>query len=594
MTDDHVADFGAATLQRIDLLLGELDALSTAYKQRLQASTRLERRELPDPIPGLHDFVVSIKGTRNSVQRVLKARAAASRDVHGHHDDDFAREERDSKDKAVIMGCGLSTHQAQWDAIKRTHGLLAFRRRFSGKGGKLGPTIDAVVQNGTEWIKVSIVTEKKLLYQMAQEGWHPEDSDDDEDSDDSDDEDSGIAIIKTTKQLVRAARLNRCNTRTPQIRLVLPNIAARRLDAIDKILNRTRRLGRSNKGEADVHITIDCADSAFLQQPIPPLDQAFAHMFRDTNQDRLTSTLNLELTIILSLVSDIAHSEIEPQPWFSRQTLSILEDESHAPGVRLKSVYEALRGRRLECTQEVAREVRNVVNDLATETTKTRTCIFFGRESMLEGFDAPRKPPTACANGHGQSDIIHDDSGREAQRVSLVSGLQKLSQYPVPEDLQLPIQVVGEDEFNHREYATLIEAGKLPPVAEQVWVKLDRSYNRSCHLWGWLQDITTISANNLNARLIDATVDKVRSYIICSYWQDLEVLWRLRPLFKEMSNELTNCRNAPVALSLDQDCTLPHLLSASTLRSLVLRTSGSRLRMRSTSGKKPGQRKRNR
>lgn len=510
MVDDHVAELGTATLQRIDILFGELDALGTAWKQRLQASTRLERRELPDPIPGLHDFVVAIKGSRNSVHRVLNSRAAASRAPGAHHDD-FATEDRDNKHKATIEGCGLNTHQAQWDAIKRTHGLLSFRRRFGAKRDKLGPTIDAVVQNGTEWLKVSIVTEKKLLYQLAQEGWHPEDSSGDEGSEDSEDEESGVVIIKTTKQLVRAARLNRCNTRTPQIRLVLPNITIGRIDAIDKIVKRIRGLGISRKGETDVQVTVDCADSTFWKMPIPPLDQAFAQLFRDTNRDRLTSTLNLELTLILSLVSDIAHSKIEPQPWFSRQTLSIIEDESHAPGVRLKGVYEALRGRRLECTQEVAREVRNVINDIATETTKARACIFFGRKSMLEGFDDPRKPYAASLNGSLQSDDTRDDSEREAERVSLVSRLRKLSQYPVPDDLQLPIEIVGENEFNHQEHEALIEAGKLPPVAERVWAKLDRSYNRSCHLWGWIQDITTISANSLNTRLIDATVDKVCS-----------------------------------------------------------------------------------
>lgn len=503
MTDNHVQDLGSATLNRIQVLLDELDALSTAWKQRLEASTKLERRELPDPIPGLHEFVVSIKGARNSVQRVLKTRAATCAHHDKDLDDNFASEERDNKDKLTIEGCGLITHQSQWDVIKRTHGLLSFRRRFSGKNGKLGPTIDAVVQNGTEWIKVSIINERKLLYQMAQEGWHPEDSSEDEDDhDDSDDENSGIGIIKTAKELVRAARLNRCNTRTPHIRLVLPNITEGRVDAIDKILSKTRGLGTSRTGEADVQIIIECADSAFLQMPVPPLDQAFAQLFRDTNRDRLTSTLNLELTLILSLVSDIAHSEIKPQPWFSRQTLSIIEDEAHAPGVRLEGVYEALRSRRLECTQEVAREARNVVNDIATEETKLRTCILFGRDNLLEAFDAPPKSPSTSVNGQG-------DNEREAERIRLVSAFRKLSRYPVPEDLQLPIKIVGEDEFNHQEYSALIEAGKLPPVAARVWAKLDRSYNRSCHLWGWLQDITTVSANSLNTRLIDAIVDKV-------------------------------------------------------------------------------------
>lgn len=229
--DDRVTVLGRTTIDRIDALIGELDGLNAAWKRRITASTRLERRELADPLPGLHDFLTSVKGTKNSVQRILKARAGPQPEVDDG-DDAISREERDNKDIAVIMGCGLNSHQEQWDAIKRAHGLLALRRRFSGKASELGQTIDAVVENGTEWIKVSIVTEKKLIYQMAQEGWHPDDSE--EDSDSSDDEDTGIGIVKVTTQLVKAARLNRCNTRIPRIRLVLPNLTEGRVKAIDK------------------------------------------------------------------------------------------------------------------------------------------------------------------------------------------------------------------------------------------------------------------------------------------------------------------------------------------------------------------------
>lgn len=508
---DDVSLLAQTTIQQIDSLIGELDALYAAYKHRLETLTRLERKELPDPIPGLHDFMVSVKGTKNSVKRLLKARTAALR--AGTAGSDAAdSQERDNKDRGVILGCGLATHREQWDVMKRAHGLLSFRRRFAGKGGKLGPTIDAVVENGTEWLKVSNLTDKKLLYQMAQEGWHPDDSSEGEDSDASDsDDNSGIAIIKTTKQLVQAARLNRCNTRIPRIHIVLPNLTKGRVEAIDKILDKTRGLGISTRQEGDVEIVVDCADSSFLRNPVPSLEQAFASMFRDTNLDRLTRVLNMELTIILSLLSDIAHSETEGKEWHSRQTLSHIDDEKHAPGARLKTVYSALRGRRLECTQEVAREVRNVVDDLGTETTRARTMVFFGRKDMRDGFDVPRRRDVHQTNGNGDGACGADDVEREAERRTLVSRFRELSKYPVPDDLQLPIQIVGEEEFNHRDYRKLIEDEKLPPVAADVWAKLDRSYNRSCHLWGWLQDITTVSANNLNTRLIDATVDKVRS-----------------------------------------------------------------------------------
>lgn len=470
VNEDPVAVLGQATLQRIDTLSDELDGLNAAWKQRLQRLTRLERKELPDPIPGLHDFTVAVKGTANSVRRLLRDRDVAKGNLD--LDDEIAREELDTKDKIKIENCGLIPHQVLWDAIKRTHGLLAFRRRFSGTDGKLGPTIDAVVENGVEWFKVLTVNEKKLHIQMAEEGWHPDDSSDDS-SDESDDEDSGIQLIKITNELVKAARLNRCNTRIPRIRLVLPNLTQGRAKAIDKLLDRTRALGTSNREEGDVEVLIDCANSDFMKKPIPPLEQVFENMFRDTAQDRLTSTLNLELTIILSLVSDIAHDEVQPQEWYSRQTLSHIEDELHAPGVRLQGVYSALRGRRLECTREIAREVRNVVDDLGTDTTKARTMLWFGRRSMKEGFDTPRSQlavPCSDQNGSTKSEVAEGD----AERERLVSELRKLSKYPVPEDLQLPIQIVGEDEFDHENYHALIEAGKLPPVAAQVWEKLDR------------------------------------------------------------------------------------------------------------------------
>lgn len=499
---DHVVNLGRATLESIRVLIGELDALSAAYKQRLANATKLERRELADPLPGIHEFVTSIRGTGNSVQRVLKAREGTRSSLFV----DQSPEERDKKDTAIIQGCGLNPHQEQWDAIKRTHGLMAFRRRFSGNTAELGTTVDAVVENGTEWVKVSVVTEKKLVYQMAQEGWNPDDSTDEE-PDESDSENTGIGIVKIASQLVKAARSNRCNTRIPRVRLVLPNITEGRIEAIDRLLNRIRSLGPSKKQEGNVEILVDCSNSKFLETPIPPLETAFANMFRDTNLDRLTTTVNLELTILLSLASDIAHAAVEPKEWYSMQTLSHLEDEVHAPGERLQVVYKALRGRRLECTYEVAREFCNIVDDLGTDTTKARAAIMFGWKHVQEGLQLLRHSQSPHSNGRGA--VTTGDQSSHAEPKKPIGDWRELSIYPVPDDLQFPILVIGEDTFDDKDYASLIKAGKLPPVAGKVWEKLDRPYNRSCHLWGWMQDITTVSANSLNTRLVDATVDKV-------------------------------------------------------------------------------------
>lgn len=571
---DHVVTLGRSTLEGIQALIEELDALSAAYKQKLANATKLERRELADPLPGIHEFVTSVKGTGNSVQRILKARES----IQASGVDDQSREERDKKDIAIIQGCGLNSHREQWDAIKRTHGLMAFRRRFNGNSAKLGTTVDAVVENGTEWVKVSVVTEKKLIYQMAQEGWNPDDSTDEE-SDESDGENTGIGIVKTASQLVKAARSNRCNTRIPRVRLVLPNLEEGRIEAIDKLLARIRSLGASRKQEGNVEILVDCSNSEFLESPIPPLETAFANMFRDTNLDRLTPTVNLELTILLSLASDIAHAEIEPKEWYSMQTMSHLEDEAHAPGARLQVVYSALKGRRLECTHEVAREFCNIVDDLGTETTKERAAIMFGWKHVQEGIQTLRHSQTPPSNGSGDNAVTTGDQPNPAEPKKLIEEWRKLSIYPVPEDLQFPIRVIGEDIFDDKDYASLIEAGKLPPVASKVWEKLDRPYNRSCHLWGWMQDITTVSANSLNTRLVDATVDKVSLHCVMGGRQ-------------HCAPELTMLsRDEPAPWKLGPGCTSHRLLSVSIPQSRARPTNGTRSRMRSTSGRKRGPRK---
>jgi hypothetical protein len=570
---DHVVTLGRATLESIQALIGELDALSAAYKQRLANATKLERRELADPLPGIHEFVTSVRGTGNSVQRVLKAREG----IHLSGSDDQSREERNKKDTAIIQGCGLGPHLEQWDAIKRTHGLMAFRRRFSGNTSKLGTTVDAVVENGTEWVKVSVVTEKKLIYQMAQEGWNPDDSTD-EDSDASDGENTGIGIVKTASQLVKAARSNRCNTRIPRVRLALPNLTEGRIEAIDKLLNRIRCLGTSKKQEGDVEIIVDCSNSKFLETPIPPLAMAFANMFRDTNLDRLTTIVNLELTILLSLASDIAHAVVEPKEWYSMQTLSHLEDEAHAPGERLQIVYNALRGRRLECTYEVAREFCNIVDDLGTDTTKIRAAIMFGWKDIQEGIQILRHSQSPRSNGSGHDEVATDNQSTHAAPKNQLDGWRQLSTYPVPDDLQFPILMIGEDGFDDKDYASLIEAGKLPPVASKVWEKLDRPYNRSCHLWGWMQDITTVSANSLNTRLVDATVDKVSLLTMGSWLHCVPEL-------------IVLARNAQAPWKLGLGCTSQHLPSVSTPQSHVRPTNGTRSKTPSTRGRKRGRRR---
>lgn len=510
--EDSIAALARSTLESVDALLAEIAALNEAYRDRRAAATRLERRDLPVDLPGLNDLTASSRGLKNPLEKVVRARSgdsilAGARRDEDEEEEERHREERDRKDMIVLSSVANHPGSQRWDAIKRCRGLAALRRQFpldnSSSDGKtasrLSPTVDAVVENGAEWLKVCIFTERKLIRQMAEEGWHPDDSDDTEsDSDDpgsdGDGDVDGSSLLGMATQLVKAARLNRCRGRPPRVRIFLPNVTESSAPEIDRLLAKVRRAGapktRGRGGGAErraVEVLVDCAESAFARTPVPPLETAFANLLHSNTQtEGLTQTLNVELTLLISLVSDITHGRVDVQPWFGTQVLSHIRDEEHAPGARLADLYAAIGGRTLICTREVANEFNSVIKDLGTPTTQARAAILLGK-------------------GEGGDDNRVSLDGRD-----LRARLRTLSIYPVPDDLQLPIRV---NEFcaSKGNVEALIQTGELPVVARHVFDKLDRQYHRSCYLYGWTRGITTVSANSLTVQQIYAVASELEA-----------------------------------------------------------------------------------
>ncbi|KAK7757456.1 hypothetical protein SLS62_000471 [Diatrype stigma] len=488
--EDDVVKLAQATLQKVDALLGEIAALNEAYRDRRETATKLERRDMPVDLPGLNDLIASSRGLRNPLEKVVRARSTIGSPGLSCVEDEQQRDERDRKDMIILSSVGSHPGEQRWDAIKRCHGLVALRRQFplGSSSKRLSPAVDAVVQNGAEWLKVSILNERKLIRQMAEEGWHPDDSEDESPagSDDDDaDEGNATSIVGITAQLVRAARLNRCRSAPPRVRIYLPNIVEGSSAEVDKLLGKVRRAGVAKGHQRPVEVIVDCADSAFARTPVPPLETAFANLFRNTQLDRLTPTLNLELTLLISLVSDITHGRIEVKPWYGTQVISHIKDEEHAPGTRLRDLYAAVGSRHLVCTKDVMTEFSNVIEDLGTPATKERAAILLGST--------------------GEGGTVSSESSDE-----LRSKFRELSVYPVPDGLQLPIRAVSAGDFDasRESVDAMIEAGKLPEVARHVFDKLDRQYHRSCYLYGWANGITTVSANSLTVQQIYAVINE--------------------------------------------------------------------------------------
>ena len=91
--------------------------------------------------------------------------------------------------------------------------------------------VDIVAKDGLEWMKVSLITNHRMLMDKAREGWVGSSSEDsDEEGSDAgsgtkkeeDDPDSGIPIVKMSEALVQAAKEVRIRTKNPQVRLLPP------------------------------------------------------------------------------------------------------------------------------------------------------------------------------------------------------------------------------------------------------------------------------------------------------------------------------------------------------------------------------------
>ncbi|KAI2789852.1 hypothetical protein POX_d05350 [Penicillium oxalicum] len=441
-----------------------------------------------------------------------KGQKSQSRAAEGDSDEDEAA--RDDDESTVEMrlmhalrSSNLPFYQAVWDIAKGTCcGLSAMGKRFYWDaparrsedelktarrqgGGEKQPNkdkrksvfIDIVADDGEEWVKVSTMSESRLLFEMAKKGWE-RDSDecssdagsdgrprrtvlrnfDGSDCDEDEDEDE-LELIKLARDMRRAADATRLRYKHPRLRVVLSKIQEGNVPEIDDIIRDMRSYG----------VTIECQDA--LSKPSNMQKPDLSHLLPQPFK-RFTEILNVDCTLLLALVSDLSHTkEIPPSPSFHRAILRQIEVEKQQPLLQTE-LWPAMGDHELVCTNEAAVRMREIVQLIGTETEKERTGIMMG--------DAP----------YGVLD-----------RESAIQKFQELSDWKVPLDWKIPIKVVDAQPV----IAAAEAEGTLPPVAEHVARGLS-DINHSVFMYGWATGMTTISSNRTIDKQIEATVEKNR------------------------------------------------------------------------------------
>ncbi|KAF3358861.1 hypothetical protein VDGD_09333 [Verticillium dahliae] len=467
---------------RISTLIDELQQLKEVVDQRPVVGSK----PLPwnQAITGLGVFERLVLSEKRNVDNMLKLCQTAQ-------DDDTDLEVLNNKLRTKLDACNYKFHDLVWSTAKKCHNLVGLRRDFSRTPANRKTDtviVDAVVSGGAEWIKVVNTTERRLFYEMTDAGW---DWDDDEDTDPDepplpDGSENDIEVARFARQLVAAASITYHDYRRPTVRMLLTRIREGENHHVDRLLNYIRTFG----GEIDLTLETASDTSGLLSQPTPSIEDALSHLVITEPFKDFTTTLNVDCSVFMALASDFSHMAIGPDSDLLRSAQHLIDarDEVENGPRLLTTMYPAITGRDLVCTQDAADTFLKIAYDIGTESEVARARILF---------EASQDAPV-------------DADAREADCKRRLDELRKLSCYAVPDDLRLPIRTVGTITWDKAQ--KLVEAHELPEVALVVGQKGSglNAMNVSSFLYGWKAHLTTITSNWEAAKRLKTVIEANR------------------------------------------------------------------------------------
>ena len=438
----------------------------------------------------------------DELQRLQQASESASRPVRGLNS--LLRVQQRALDKVVQkkqnLDSGISAAQYfgmksccwddKWAVVKKSRGLVCINKDFPrsprlpvapGEGWlfykdqkfqERTVIIDAVVDSGATWLKFVSISPKTLAYQVVTEGWESGDELSEDEDGESTQKSEGLGnteFAESIRKIILAARWNHCH----HLHLLLPSLREGDSDVVDRMLEYVR----GTMGGSDISITLSCAGSPFLSDPPPPVDEALVALVDERDPlvgddcGQITETANLDPSALVALVTDLHHGPVDLQPLAQQKiiTRSVLDHETDnnelvsRQDILANVLYPALRGHKLVTTQFAAKYFRQLIDAISTHSEEVRASLIL--------------PSSANAN---------------MSAAEIRQELQKWTNVPIPKDLDLPIEIVDDVTLEHVD--DLISSSKLPPIAAGVAKDLSR-LNRSVYMYGWANDITTVTGH---------------------------------------------------------------------------------------------------
>lgn len=466
----QVLDAARACVQKAQQHLVEL--------QRLQDEQQRRRSEMTKPnhlLQGLDPFVRRLQTNSSMLEKLLSQAL--------QHEEGMSCTiplMPATRDLTTRVGEDL----ALWDVLKHSRSVVHFGKSFSGRTREQrqqaatlagiprnelkaamsdmqnqdSPKV-AVVYGGAEWIYLGCILEHRFVQQMTEAGWDWGQYQLGDEVPESDWNDHPFA--KRLKWLYEAAKLNRHEFVVPRLRLCLPNIARTHVD-VAVFFDQLCRL------EPRIEVIVEDRSSILFREPTSP--QYVDNLLRNSVV-QLSPTLVLCYTALVTLISDITHQRLQPQPWQHGQTVFQIRNEIRHGGLAVKRLYPVLRGRKLVITKQTVAALQKLLETVGTESEVQRARLLV--PSLLPAF------PT-----------ISDGDIRQR--------FIDLSVYEVPGDLQLPLDVL-EEEWDSSLIAEKVQATRLPPFASIIGtdfgpLSTNPSY-LSTYMHAWFTGSVVITSN---------------------------------------------------------------------------------------------------
>lgn len=443
---------------------------------------------------------VEIRAFKRGIEAEVKAMTKLNHILTKSHFDENNNEDEESSQLHVLRSSNLPFYESVWEVAKSCRGVTALSKRMCDAVNpaivthahnqksvtqssvptgrfKKGVWVDIVAEGGLEWIKVSTLSEKRLLFEMAKEGWEKYEVSGDSSATDSDGEGlqeadtrvGKLELVRLAEDLGSAAKGDRVHFRHPQIRIVLPNIREDVVEDVDAFLADLRSTGA----------VVQCSND--WNEVIPGTNLDLDKMMPTFAIKPLTSTLNIDCTILLALVSDISHlsrEQLSPIPnpkgyHGYKAIMTQIADEERAPILR-DDLYPLLVGRTLECTSHAAQRMREIVETMGTTTERKR------------------------------ADVLLGEGQYQDQTVSnLQHAFRETSVHSVPDTIQFPVRVVVvnvEELLSSEGDMATTSAHFCRGFPSSVAAKAKDSVrlsaiNASVLLYGWKRQTTTLTSN---------------------------------------------------------------------------------------------------